>query len=616
MTESQLNDELIKSGSKSILKYIHKAEDYFLVAILLGMAILPLIEIIYRNIATGGIPGSSVIVQYLTLFVAFAGAALAAREGRLLSLTSDKAIFTGKFGDYSRYFAAAIGSSVSVGLLWASWNMVKVDYEYPIDIILGVPNWLVELIMPIAMGVIAFRIMLKSSPDLKIRLIIIGTVLLFALMGNSEILQESSIFILGFVFLFASIAFGAPIFVGLGGAALLLFWHAFEPIAAIPAESLRIVVSPTLPTIPLFTLSGYFLAESNAAHRLVGVFRAWFGWLPGGMPIVTVIVCAFFTTFTGGSGVTILALGGLLLPMLIKDKYPEKFSVGLLTASGSLGLFFPPSLAVILYGVISHTPINEIFIGGIVPGIILMIFIGAWGVRQGLISKIPRTTFNINIAFKALWVAKYEVALPIVVLVGIYGGFTTLVETAALAALYALVVEVFIHKDLSLKEDVPRVIVLCSILIGGVLIILSVAMGLTAYLVDAEVPMLALEWVQDHVESRWVFLLSLNALLLVVGTLMDIFSAIVVVVPLITPMALSFGIEPVHLAIIFLANLELGFLTPPVGMNLFLASYRFDKELLTVYKSAIPYLIILLIGVIAITYVPILTLGLGRLLGY
>ncbi|MCH7819972.1 MAG: TRAP transporter large permease subunit [Candidatus Marinimicrobia bacterium] len=470
--------------------------------------------------------------------------------------------------------------------------------------------------MPIVFILIAVRLILKSSPRIKIRLVIVAVVILIAILGNVEAIQGSNFVWFGLLLIIISVAFGAPIFVGLGGAALLLFWSDFVPIASIPAESYRIVVSPTLPTIPLFTLAGYILAESNAAKRLVKVFRAWFGWLPGGTPVVTVAVCAFFTTFTGGSGVTILALGGLLLPMLIQEKYPEKFSIGLLTASGSLGLFFPPSLAVILYGVISHTPIDEIFIAGIVPGIFLMILVALWGIRQGYLSKIERTEFNLKDAFAALWEAKWEVALPVVVLVGIYGGFTTMVETAALAALYALVVEVFIHKDLSLRYDLPRVVSSCATLIGGVLIILSVAMGLTAYLVDAEVPMLALEFVQTHVESPWVFLLTLNILLLLVGAMMDIFSAIVVIVPLIVPIAAAYGIAPVHLAIIFLANLELGYLTPPVGMNLFLASYRFDKDLLTVYRAAIPYLIILLIGVIAITYIPILTLGLGRVLGY
>ena len=580
------------------------------------MALLPLIEIVYRNIATGGIPGSSVIVQHLTLLIAFTGAAIAAREGRLLSLTSGRALFKGKYGEFTRYYASAIGAAVSVGLFWASWQMVKIDYEYPINIIKGVPNWTAEAVMPIVFILIAIRLVLKSSPQIKIRLIIVAVVILIAILGNVEAIQGSNFVWFGLLLIIISVAFGAPIFVGLGGAALLLFWSDFVPLASIPAESYRIVVSPTLPTIPLFTLAGYILAESNAAKRLVKVFRAWFGWLPGGTPIVTVAVCAFFTTFTGGSGVTILALGGLLLPMLIQEKYPEKFSIGLLTASGSLGLFFPPSLAVILYGVISHTPIDEIFIAGIIPGIFLMILVALWGIRQGYLSKIERTEFNLKDAFAALWEAKWEVALPVVVLVGIYGGFTTMVETAALAALYALVVEVFIHKDLSLRYDLPRVVSSCATLIGGVLIILSVAMGLTAYLVDAEVPMLALEFVQTHVESPWVFLLSLNLLLLLVGAMMDIFSAIVVIVPLIVPIAAAYGIAPVHLAIIFLANLELGYLTPPVGMNLFLASYRFDKDLLTVYRAAIPYLIILLIGVIAITYIPILTLGLGRVLGY
>ncbi len=599
-----------------LLRFLHSAEDYFSIFLLLLMALLPLIEIIYRNIATGGIPGSSVIVQHLTLLIAFTGAAIAAREGRLLSLTSGKALFKGKYGNYSRYYAAMIGTAGSMGLFWASWQMVKTDYEFPLNIIRGVPNWTVEIVMPIVFILIAFRLLLRSSPDLKVRLIILALVIFIAILGNVEAIQDSNFVWFGLILIIISVAFGAPIFVGLGGAALLLFWSDFVPIASIPAESYRIVVSPTLPTIPLFTLAGYFLAESNAAKRLVKVFRSWFGWLPGGTPVVTVAVCAFFTTFTGGSGVTILALGGLLLPMLIQEKYPEKFSIGLLTASGSLGLFFPPSLAVILYGVISHTPIDEIFIAGIVPGVFLMLLVSMWGIRQGYLSNIMRTQFNFKNALSALWEAKWEMVLPVVVLVGIYGGYTTMVETGALAALYALVIEVFVHKDLSLRKDLPRVVASCAVLIGGVLIILSVAMGLTAYLVDAEVPTHALEFVQTHVESPWVFLLTLNVLLLLVGAMMDIFSAIVVVVPLITPIAAAYGIAPVHLAIIFLANLELGYLTPPVGMNLFLASYRFDKELLTVYRAAIPYLIILLIGVIAITYIPIITLGLGRLLGY
>ncbi len=385
--------------------------------------------------------------------------------------------------------------------------------------------------------------------------------------------------------------------------------------AAIPAETYRIVVHPMLPTLPLFTLAGYFFAEGGASRRLVRVFRAWFGWIPGGTPLVTVLVCAFFTSFTGGSGVTILALGGLLYPMLIKDLYTRKFSMGMLTASGSLGLLFPPSLPVILYGIRAQVPIDRLFLAGILPGILLMAIVTLWGVRQGIVGKSQRTSFHWREALGSFWEAKWEVLTPVIVLGGLFGGVATLVETAAFTAVYAFVIQVFVYRDLKITKDVIPTMVKCATLIGGVLIILGVAMGLTSYLVDAQVPSRALHWVQAHIHSKLVFLLALNGALLIVGALMDIFSAIIVVVPLIAPMALAFGVDPVHLGIIFLVNLELGYLTPPVGMNLFLSSYRFDSSLPKVYLSVIPYLIILAIGVLVITYVPAITLTIPALFG-
>ncbi|HIO75145.1 MAG TPA: TRAP transporter large permease subunit [Candidatus Marinimicrobia bacterium] len=406
-----------------------------------------------------------------------------------------------------------------------------------------------------------------------------------------------------------SLAFGAPIFIGLGGFAVLFFWYDGVPIAAVPAEMYRIVVSPTLPTIPLFTLAGYILAQSGASKRLIEVFRHWFGWIPGGTPVMITLLCGFFTTLTGGSGVTILALGGLLLPMLISEKYPREFSVGLITVSGSLGLLFPPSLPVIIYGVTAGVPINKIFLAGIIPGFFLVAMVAMWGVRQGFISKVTRQPFQPAEAFQAFWKAKWEVFIPAFILIGIFGGFTTLVEAAAFTVVYVLFVEVFVYKDLKLN-DLPKVIVDCATLVGGVLIILGVAMGFTSYLVDAQVPLLALDWVRENIQSKYVFLLALNVMLLIVGCLMDIFSAIIVVVPLIKPMGIYFGIDPVHMAVIFIANLELGYLTPPVGMNLFLSAYRFNRSMPEVYKATLPFFIILLLTVLAITYIPALSLAL------
>jgi C4-dicarboxylate transporter DctM subunit len=340
----------------------------------------------------------------------------------------------------------------------------------------------------------------------------------------------------------------------------------------------------------------------------VHLFRALLGWMPGGLAIVTTLVCAFFTTFTGASGVTILALGGLMLPVLLKGGYMEGFSIGLLTAGGSLGLLFPPSLAVILYGVVAQTPIPDLFRAGIIPGLLMVAAICIFGVREGVRLKTNRQSFRGRDVAVALWESKWEIFLPILALVLILGGFCTLIEAAAITAVYALLTVTMIHNDLHITRDVPQILSECAALVGGVFIILGVAMGLTNYLVDAEVPMKAASWVQLHIQSRTLFLLFLNLFLLLVGCLMDIFSAVAVVLPLILPISEVFDIHPLHLGMIFLANLELGYLTPPVGMNLFLASYRFDKPLLHVYHHAVPFVLLLLGVVLLITYVPSLAL--------
>jgi len=307
-------------------------------------------------------------------------------------------------------------------------------------------------------------------------------------------------------------------------------------IGSIPVETYRLTVSPTLPTIPLFTLAGYFFAEGGASKRLVRVFRALSGWVSGGPAIATALVCAFFTSFTGASGVTILALGGLLMPVLLQSRYSEKSSLGLLTACGSLGLLFPPSLPVILYGIVSHTPIDRLFLGGFLPGLLMLAIVAWWGGREGARAGVAPQRFDAAEAGRALWEAKWELLLPAIVLFGLFGGFATLVEAAALTALYAFVVETFVYRDLTVRRDTPRVMAECGILVGGVLLILGVALGFTNYLIDAQIPARGVVWVKGAVHSPLVFLLLLNLFLLIVGCLMDIFSAIVVVVPLIAPM--------------------------------------------------------------------------------
>jgi tripartite ATP-independent transporter DctM subunit len=330
--------------------------------------------------------------------------------------------------------------------------------------------------------------------------------------------------------------------------------------------------------------------------------------MPGGLAVVALVSCAIFTAFMGASGVTIIALGGLLFPSLISEKYPEKFSLGLLTSSGSLGLLFPPSLAIILYGLVAKISIDKLFMAGILPGTLMLLLLTLYSILTGKRAKLPVVAFSWKNLGKALKDTIWEIPLPFVIIGGIYGGLFTVTEAAAITVVYVLVVEVFVYRELSFFRDVPKIMRKSMLLVGGILIILGTALGLTNYLIDAQIPMKILGFMQQHVESKIWFLIMLNIFLLITGCMIDIFSAIIVVVPLIVPVAISFGIDPVHLGIIFLANLEIGYNTPPVGINLFIASFRFKKPILKLYSAAIPFIIILLISLIIITYIPELSL--------
>jgi C4-dicarboxylate transporter, DctM subunit len=409
--------------------------------------------------------------------------------------------------------------------------------------------------------------------------------------------------------------FGAPLFTIIGAAAMLSFAGQDIDPSAVIVELYRIGSNPTLVAIPLFTFAGYMLAESKAPTRLVNLSRAFFGWIPGGLGVVALVTCAVFTAFTGASGVTIVALGGLLFPILMNEKYGERFSLGLVTTSGSLGLLFPPSLPLILYAVIAKISVDQLFAAGIIPGLILVVALATYSIRQGIVQKVPRTTFSWREVLVAVKATAWELPLPILVIGGIYSGFFTATEAAAVTAFYVLIVEVFIYKDIKLFSDVPRVMRESMLLVGAILMIIGTAMGLTNYLVDEEVPMQLFEYTKTFISSPVWFLVVLNLFLIVVGMMMDIFSAIIVVVPLIIPIANAYGINPVHLGIIFLANLEIGYLTPPVGLNLFISSLRFHKPVFTVVRSIIPFTIILLLALILITYVPELSLFMVQALG-
>lgn len=399
---------------------------------------------------------------------------------------------------------------------------------------------------------------------------------------------------------------GSPLFSVLAGAALISFYGSDTGIVVLAGEHYKLTSSPHLITIPLFTLTGFLLAKSEAADRLVEVSRAWFGWMPGGLAVVVILSCAFFTTFTGASGVTIVALGGLLYPMLVEQKYPEKFSLGLITSSGSIGLLFMPSLPIILYGIVAGVDINKLFAAGVVPGTLMVGVLSIYSMIVGVRVDVPKTPFVWSRAWRSLWASKWELMVPVVVIVGIFGGFVTVAEASAVAALYVLIIEVFVTRDLELfgtgEASLYSAIKESMVMVGAILIILGVAMALTNYLVQEQVPMQMLDFIRQYVESRLTFLLLLTIFLLIVGAMMDIFSAIAVVVPLITPIAAEYGVDPVHLGIIFLANLEIGYITPPVGLNLFISSLAFDKPVIFLYRVAIPFFLILLATLLVITF--------------
>ena len=598
---------------KVLRTVLERSEDGLAGVVLVAMAVLPVTEVVARRVPWAGFPASATVVQQLTLWIAFLGAALAAREGKLLSLATAELLPAGRVRRLASIVSAGIAAGVSVLLARGSFDLLLIEREAATKVAGVVPVWVVQSVLPFSFSVVALRLVWRSSPTWPGRALASLGIAVGLWLGQFQDFLDGRAAWPGLGLILVGTLLGGPLFAAIGGVAVLLFLSEGIPAAAVPVETYRMAVSPHLPAIPLFTLTGFLLAEGDVAGRLLRLFRALFGWVPGGTAVVCAALCAFLTVFTGGSGVTILVVGGLLFEALRQDGYRTGFSLGLLTASGSLGLLLPPALPLILYGIVAQVRIESLFIGGILPGLLLVGLVAAWGMREGMKRGTGRTPFRWKETAGALWAAKLEVLLPVFVVVVLFGGFATLVEIAALTSVYAFVLQTLVHRNVSLRRDALRVLRDCTALVGGVLLILGVAMGLTSYLVDAEIPAAIVEWVREHVDSKLAFLLALNLFLLVVGCLMDVFSATVVVVPLIVPLGEAFGIDPVHLGIIFIANLELGYLTPPVGLNLFLASYRFQRPLLEVYRASLPMLAILGIGVLLITYVPVLTTGLVAL---
>jgi tripartite ATP-independent transporter DctM subunit len=598
------------------------AEDLLVSLALAALVLLPLGEIVLRKVFQTGISGATTFEQHLTLLIGLLGGALAAREGRLLTLSTLMDLLTGQRRVFARVFSGAFAAGISVFLCVAAAQLVQTEKEAGKILAYGIPLWTIQLVMPLSFGVIALRVFWRAADGWRGRLVAFLVAGGVVWTGLHPPMAPDTLVLPALLVLLLAVVLGAPIFVLLGGAALILFWGQELPIASISLTHYSMVTNPTLPTVPLFTLAGFFLAEGGASKRLIRVFQALFGQFRGGPAIVAVVACAFFTSFTGASGVTILALGGLLMPVLMGAGYSERSTLGLLTGSGGLGLLFPPSLPLILYAIVASlnaktggVTIEKMFLGGLGPGVLLVAMAAGLGILLGPKDTSGPPAFDRGEASRAIWAAKWELLLPVVALVALFGGLATPVEAAAVTALYAFVVEAFVYHDFKRAGEIPRVMADCGLLVGGVLLILGVALGFSNYLIDAQIPALAAEWVTGAVKSKYAFLLAVNLCLLAVGCVMDVYSAIVVVVPLIVPLGLVYGIDPIHLGIIFLANMELGLLTPTVGINIFLSSYRFDKPVLQVSRAVIPMQCMLVIGVLLITYLPPLTTFLPRWLG-
>jgi tripartite ATP-independent transporter DctM subunit len=552
-------------------------------------------------------------VQHLVIWITFAGAMITSRENRHLSLSAWIDLLKNPRKKWIQSLTSCIATAITTGLTWSSFSFVQVGFEdsqhvgiFPIRILM--------LIMPAGFAFMTLRFIFHVPKGVLFYCISLSGIGIAALFGfvlhdfMSVLIWPCSIV------LFAAALFGAPIFTILGGYAILLFINSGGTTVVIPNEAYTMLTSPAIPAIPLFTLAGFILSESKAGDRLVQLFRVYFGWLPGGLAIATILICTFFTALTGASGVTILALGGLLSFILLENKYKSSFTTGLLTVNG-IGTLFPPSLPLIMYGVVAHINIKKMFVGGLLPGTLMILALVIYVIVTAKKENITSTPLNIHELFPAVKGCIGEILLPFVIILFYFKGITTLVETGAITVVYVLLITTVFNRDIAFKE-LPTVFLKSIPIIGGVLIILAVAKGLSYFIVDAEVPMILTEWMQKFIRSKYLFLLILNIILLITGCFMDVFSAIMVLVPLIIPLGEAYDVHPVHLGIIFLANLEVGYLTPPIGLNLFLSSFRFNKPLVKIYKYIIPFLVVMILSVLVITYIPWVTTVLPGVFGF
>ena len=596
------------------------------------LTVIPAAEVAARLVFNTGVPNSSWIMEQMLLAIGLFGGMITTKKSEHLSISLNQ-ILPEKFKNWCGIGTHLISAFILTIVALSTPSFIKIGLTG--RIIGFIPDRVYALALPIGYTVMAFRFARQSAALLRkqVRGAVVWLLPLFAVvLGAWASLPAFSKFIWDFdipdavyriidiqyaiawyvkipavVILFVAALSGAPLFVVIGGLALVLLQASGGEIDVVVNQIYTGLTQNSIIAIPLFTVAGFLLSESKAGERLVVAFRSLFSWLPGGMIIATVVICAFFTSFTGASGVTILALGGILYSILSEhSKYSEKFSIGLLTSVGSIGLLFPPSLPIILVGATTQTDIRHLFAGGVFPGLILVAAVAIFGIIASIRTKIPVERFSLKNSVLAIRKSAFEMLLPFILIVGYFSGVFSLVEIGAIAVIYVFIVEVLIHREIKIRE-LPSVLLKAIPITGGVLSILAMSQALSYYIVDTQAPENFARWMQAAIDSRFVFLLLLNLSLLAVGCLMDIFSAILIVLPLVIPLGQVYGIDPVHLGIIFIVNLEVGFLTPPVGLNLFLATYRFKKPFTEICRNVFPFLLIQLVVVLLVTYIPALS---------
>jgi tripartite ATP-independent transporter DctM subunit len=650
----------MKQTTSEKYSILWKIEDIFCWISLLLLAIIPVIDIVARLFNTA-ILNSAAIQAHLLLIAGIVSGMICTRKKEHLSI----AIVQFLKNDTIKYIvsvASALLSAFICTLVAFTSSSFIYNSLHQWTIIGFIPNQIIALIIPVGYLVMAVRFARSIEGKLWVKMLAWGVIVLGALLSFPVIenilwgfyspewvmdkwgfdppnwiinITDTLVFIAYYIkipaiiIIIAMALLGMPLFVVMGALSFILFQSSnaevdiaasqiynnqFAQIDIVSNQIYNALTQINIIPIALFTLVGFFLSESKAGERLVFAFKSLFSWIPGGMIIASVLICAFFTSFTGASGVTILALGGLLYTILIdKSKYPEKFTLGLLTSVGGIGLLFPPSLPLILVGAAAMTNTMHLFAGGIIPGIMLVLAMIIFGIVASIRHKIPVEKFEIKNVISSLKGSIWEILLPILLIAGFFTGILSSLEISAAAVVYVFIIEVFVHRDIKLK-DVPKVFSKAIPIIGGVLSILALSQALSYYIIDAQAPQKFAAWMASTIQSKYVFLLLLNLALLVVGCLMDIFSAIVVVLPLILPLGQAYGIDPVHLGIIFVINMEVGFLTPPVGMNLFLATYRFKKPFLEICRYVVPFLLVQLLIVLLVTYIPALSTWIPSLL--